>query len=247
MTAFMEVMKEKETAGTNLNRDLKPPVTKAESRKELMIENIGFTQLFCKAAYRTHRRSGRVFRDGLQGKGKEKLCELQPMRLTPERIAKLTEEETEMLSEWAMGALEKLLRLDPERRCEIANQVRRRVWMPPDAGTGGTELSSGSYDQAHLMELQAKLVASMEPAPFSRFYDSQTSPANEQPKPFEDLHETVRRLPDLERAGQSQRKKDYFNEFKGREKVKNKNNKGGKGKGEGKGKDQVSETNEQAT
>ena len=35
MTAFMEVMKEKETAGTNLKWDRKPPVIKAESPKVL--------------------------------------------------------------------------------------------------------------------------------------------------------------------------------------------------------------------
>ena len=38
------------------------------------------------------------------------------MQMTPELIAKLNEEETKKLYDWAMGVLEKLLHLDPEKK-----------------------------------------------------------------------------------------------------------------------------------
>ena len=45
--------------------------------------------------------------------------------MTPERIAQLTESETKSLYKWAMGVLGKLLHLDPEKKCEIANEAMK--------------------------------------------------------------------------------------------------------------------------
>ena len=64
---------------------------------------------------------------------------LERLGMTPEWIAKLTEEETKTLYDWAMGVLEKLLHLDPEKKCEIANEAMKKVWMPPNSGPGGAE------------------------------------------------------------------------------------------------------------
>ena len=143
----MEVMKEKETAGTNLKWDRKPPVIKAESPKGLMTEIIDLERLFSELGFKTHRKKWGVFRNALQGKGKEKLeYELERVGMTPERIAKLSEEETKKLYDWAMGILEKLLHLDPEKKCEIANDAMKRVWMPPNSGPGGAERFIRDYE-----------------------------------------------------------------------------------------------------
>ena len=84
MTSFMEVMKEKETAGTNLKWDRKPPVIKAESPKDLMTEIIDLERLFSELGFKTHRKKWGVFRNALQGKGKEKLeYELERVGMTP--------------------------------------------------------------------------------------------------------------------------------------------------------------------
>ena len=90
--------------------------------------------------------------------------------MTPERIAKLTEEETKTLYDWAMGVLEKLLHLDPEKKCEIASEAMKKVWMPPNSGPGGAERFIREYEQAYLMELRAGLVASTELALSTRLY-----------------------------------------------------------------------------
>ena len=145
--------------------------------------------------------------------------------MTPERIAKLTETETKALYDWAMGVLEKLLHLDPEKKCEIANEAMKKVWMPPSSGPGGAERFIREYEQAYLMELRAGLVASTELALSNRLYAYKDKlppevlkylkalPAYEQPKSLEDMHEAVRKLADIERAGQSYRKKEYVSEF----------------------------------
>ena len=71
MTSFIEVMKEKESAGSVLKWDRKAPVIKAESPKGLMTELIDLERLFSELGYKTHRKRWGVFRNALQGKGKE--------------------------------------------------------------------------------------------------------------------------------------------------------------------------------
>ena len=80
--------------------------------------------------------------------------------MTPERVAQLNEEQLKSLYDWAMGVLEKLLHLDPEKKCEIANEAMKKVWMPPSSGPGGAERFIREYEQAYLMELWAGIVAS---------------------------------------------------------------------------------------
>ena len=111
--------------------DRKPPVIKAETPKAFMTEVIDLERLFSELGYKTQRKRWGVFRNALQGKGKEKLeYELERVGMTPERIAQLSEAETKSLYDWAMGVLEKLLHLDPEKKCEIANEAMKKVWMP---------------------------------------------------------------------------------------------------------------------
>ena len=105
-----------------------------------MTESVDLERLFSELGFKTHRKRWGVFRNALQGKGKEKLeYELERIGMTPERIAQLTESETKSLYEWAMGVLEKLLHLDLEKKCEIANEAMKGVWMHPNSGPGGAE------------------------------------------------------------------------------------------------------------
>ena len=116
MTSFIEVRKEKESAGSILKWDRKAPVIKAESPKGFMTEVIDLERLFSELGFKTHRKRWGVFRNALQGKGKEKLeYELERVGMTPERIAKLTEEETKTLYHWAMGVLENSCTWIPKR------------------------------------------------------------------------------------------------------------------------------------
>ena len=127
-----------------------------------------------------------------------------------------------------MGVLEKLLHLSPEKKCEIASDAMKKVWMPPNSGPGGAERFIREYEQAYLMELRAGTVASTELALSTRLYDYKDKlpaevkkylkalPAYEQPKSLEDMHEALRKWADIERAGQSHKRKEYFDEFKGR-------------------------------
>ena len=73
MTWFIEVMKEKESAGSILKWDRKAPVIKAETPKAFMTEVIDLERLFSELGFKTHRKKWGVFRNALQGKGKEKL------------------------------------------------------------------------------------------------------------------------------------------------------------------------------
>ena len=67
--------------------------------------------------------------------------------MTPERVAKLTEDETKTLYDWAMGVLEKLLHLDPEKKCEIANEAMKKVWMPRIRDQVAPNVSSGTTNK----------------------------------------------------------------------------------------------------
>ena len=74
-----------------------------------MTEIIDLERLFSELGYKSQKKRWGVFRNALQGKGKEKLeYELERIGMTPERIAKLTEEDIKTLYDWAMGVLEKL-------------------------------------------------------------------------------------------------------------------------------------------
>ena len=147
--------------------------------------------------------------------------ELERIGMIPERIALLSESETKALYEWAMGVLEKLLHLDPEKKCEIANEAMKRVWMPPNSGPGGAERFIRECEQAYLMELRAGLVAATELALSSRLYAYKDKlppevlkylmslPAYERPKSLEDMHEALRKWADIERAGQPYGRKQH--------------------------------------
>ena len=90
MTSFVEVMKEKESGGSILKWDRKPPVIKAETPKGFMTEIVDLERLFSELGYKTQRKRWGVFRSALQGKGKEKLeYELERIKMMPERIAQL--------------------------------------------------------------------------------------------------------------------------------------------------------------
>ena len=141
-----------------------------------MSEIIDLERLFSELGYKTYRKRWGVFRNALQGKGKEKLeYELERVGMTPDRIVKLTESEMKDLYEWAMSVLEKLIHLDPEKKCEIANETMKKVWMPPGSGPGGAERFIRDYEQAYLMELRAGLVASTELALSTRFIPTRIS------------------------------------------------------------------------
>ena len=73
MTSFVEVMKEKEVAGTGMKWERKPPVIKAESPKSFMSEMVDLERLFSGLGFKSHRKRWGVFRNALQGKGKRKL------------------------------------------------------------------------------------------------------------------------------------------------------------------------------
>ena len=110
-----------------------------------MTEIVDLERRFSELGYKTYRKRWGVFRNGLQGKGKDKLeYELEKIKMTPDAIANLSESGLKKLYEWAMGVLERFLHLDPEKKGEIANEAMRRVWVPPNSGPGGAERPSGS-------------------------------------------------------------------------------------------------------
>ena len=80
--------------------DRKTLVIKAETPKGFMTEMVDLEWLFSELGFKTHRKRWGVFRNALQGKGKEKLeYDLERIGMTPERFAKLTEDETKSLYE----------------------------------------------------------------------------------------------------------------------------------------------------
>ena len=73
MNSFIEVMKEKESSGSVLKWDRKALVIKAETPKGFMTEIVDLERLFSELGFKTHRKQWGVFRNTLQGKGKETL------------------------------------------------------------------------------------------------------------------------------------------------------------------------------
>ena len=63
MTSFIEVMKEREAAGSILKWDRKAPVIKAETPKAFMAEIIDLERLFSELGFKTQRKRWGVFRN----------------------------------------------------------------------------------------------------------------------------------------------------------------------------------------
>ena len=192
---------------------------------------IDLERLFSELGYKTQRKRWGIFRNALQDKAKEKLkYELERVGMTPERIIKLSEDETKSLDEWAMGVLEKLLCIDPEKKNEAKLKAQSIVFH---SRADDRQYESDST-RTHQLQQTAQ-VAGQSSA------KAKALPAYEQRKSLQDLHESVRRWADVERAGRIWKKKEYVSELKGKGRGKKGKN---KDKGKGKGKDKMSEMHE---